>query len=53
GEPFHTTKPGGNGLGLMIVKRIMAAHEGSFAIDSTAGKGTVVTLELPLAGSGR
>ncbi|ASS67809.2 MULTISPECIES: ATP-binding protein [unclassified Paenibacillus] len=53
GEPFHTTKPGGNGLGLMIVKRIMAAHEGSFAIDSIAGEGTVVTLELPLAGSGR
>ena len=23
GEPFHTTKPDGNGLGIMIVHRIM------------------------------
>ncbi len=46
-EPYHTTKPTGNGLGLMIVQRIMREHGGQVGMESMAGKGTVVTLEFP------
>ena len=46
--PFYTTKPHGSGLGLLIVQRVMNAHGGSVRIESREGKGTVVTLELPI-----
>ena len=46
-EPYHTTKPGGNGLGLMIVQRIMREHGGQIGVESKAGVGTIVTLEFP------
>ena len=46
-EPYHTTKPGGTGLGLMIVRRIMRAHGGQVGIESKEGVGTVVTLQFP------
>jgi two-component system, sporulation sensor kinase E len=46
-QPYHTTKPGGHGLGLMIVQRIMRGHGGQAAIESKEGVGTVVTLEFP------
>lgn len=46
-EPYHTTKPGGTGLGLMIVQKIMRAHAGSVAVQSTPGRGTTVTLSFP------
>jgi signal transduction histidine kinase len=38
----------GAGLGLFIVKRILESVGGSVAIDSTVGKGTTVSLFLPL-----
>jgi two-component system, sporulation sensor kinase E len=46
-EPYHTTKPTGHGLGLMIVQRIMRAHGGQVGIESRAGTGTIVTLQFP------
>jgi len=46
-HPYHTTKPGGHGLGLMIVQRIMRAHGGQVGIESKEGVGTVVTLQFP------
>lgn len=46
-QPFHTTKKGGHGLGLMIVQRIMREHGGQIGIDSREGLGTVVTLQFP------
>ena len=46
-EPYHTTKKGGTGLGLMIVERIMRELGGQVGIDSKEGVGTVVTLEFP------
>ena len=46
-EPYHTTKPEGNGLGLMIVQRIMREHGGQVGVESKHGVGTVVTLEFP------
>jgi two-component system phosphate regulon sensor histidine kinase PhoR len=39
---------GGTGLGLSIVKHLMKAHQGSMEIDSTPGKGTVVSLKFPI-----
>jgi len=46
-QPYHTTKPGGHGLGLMIVQRIMREHGGRVGIESKEGVGTVVTLQFP------
>jgi PAS domain S-box-containing protein len=46
-QPYHTTKVGGHGLGLMIVQRIMREHGGQVGIESKEGVGTVVTLQLP------
>ncbi len=46
-EPYHTTKSGGHGLGLMIVQRIMREHGGQIGIESKEGVGTVVTLQFP------
>lgn len=39
---------GGTGLGLSIVKHLMKAHQGSMEIDSTPGKGAVVSLKFPI-----
>jgi two-component system phosphate regulon sensor histidine kinase PhoR len=39
---------GGTGLGLSIVKHLMKAHQGSMEIDSTPGKGTVVSLKFSI-----
>jgi PAS domain S-box-containing protein len=46
-EPYFTTKAAGNGLGLMIVHRIMQDHGGRVEIASEPGKGTSVILSLP------
>jgi len=46
-SPYHTTKTGGHGLGLMIVQRIMRDHGGHVGIESKEGVGTVVTLQFP------
>lgn len=48
-EPYHTTKAKGNGLGLMIVKRIVEAHGGQIEVASREGKGTRFRILLPLA----
>jgi signal transduction histidine kinase len=46
--PFGSHKPGGTGLGLLIVRRsIEEMHGGQLAIESTAGKGTQVIFVLP------
>ncbi len=46
-QPYHTTKVGGHGLGLMIVQRIMREHGGQIGIESKEGVGTLVTLQFP------
>ena len=47
-EPYHTNKPGGTGLGLMIVQRIVQEHGGEMAVASESGKGTTFTITLPV-----
>ncbi len=51
-EPLFTTKQTGSGLGLMIVYRIVRAHEGRIDVESEAGKGTKFRIWLPLPGRG-
>lgn len=48
-EPYHTTKAKGNGLGLMIVKKIVEAHGGQIEVASREGKGTRFRIQLPRA----
>jgi len=47
-EPFYTTRKGGSGLGLSIVKRIMHLHGGDIIIHSKVGIGTTVDLLFPI-----
>jgi len=48
-EPFYTTKEKGSGLGLMIVQRIIRAHDGRIDLESHVGRGTTFRVWLPLA----
>jgi two-component system, sporulation sensor kinase E len=47
-EPFYTTKKKGSGLGLMIVQRIIRAHNGRIELESHVGHGTIFRIWLPL-----
>lgn len=49
-DPFFTTKePGkGTGLGLFISYGIIQRHQGTLSVSSQAGKGTTLTVNLPL-----
>jgi hypothetical protein len=47
-EPFVTTRNVGVGLGLTIVKKIVERHGGRLEIDSLLGRGTTITMVLPL-----
>ena len=47
-EPFYTTKKKGTGLGLMIVQRIVRAHNGRIELESHVGRGTTFRIWLPL-----
>ncbi|HEY7958126.1 MAG TPA: ATP-binding protein [Polyangia bacterium] len=50
GEPFYTTKPPGRGmgLGLFLSRTLMERLGGRLRVESNAGRGTTVTLALPL-----
>jgi two-component system, sporulation sensor kinase E len=47
-DPFFTTKKQGTGLGLMIVQRIVRAHDGRLELESHVGRGTTFRVWLPL-----
>ncbi len=48
GFPLFTTKAKGMGFGLPISKRIIDTHGGKISIASTFGKGTCMTITLPI-----
>ena len=51
--PGGTSKAGfGTGFGLPTARRMIEAHGGSLVIDSKDGKGTVVTITMPIAPEG-
>ena len=45
-DDFHTTKPGGTGLGLSVVRRLVADIGGSLRVATEPGAGTRFTIEL-------
>ena len=47
-KPFYTTKKRGSGLGVSLIYEIIEAHNGKVEYTSEYGKGTKVTLELPI-----
>lgn len=48
-DPFFTTKHYGTGLGLTISRSIIDKHKGTIDIQSEPGKGTTVTVTLPVS----
>jgi two-component system nitrogen regulation sensor histidine kinase NtrY len=45
--PFFTTKAGGNGIGLALVREIVHAHQGRLSLSAREGGGASVTILLP------
>lgn len=50
-HPFVTTKRGGMGIGLTVVKKIVQEHGGSIQVESEPGYGTTFTILIPLEAS--
>ena len=48
-EPFFTTKPHGNGLGLSICRSLLWEVDGTLTIQSEPGNGTSVCVRVPQA----
>jgi len=48
-DPFFSTKEGGVGLGLSIAHRIIDQHHGKIEVESAPGKGTLLTVWLPIS----
>ncbi len=48
-EPFFTKKFAGRGLGLAAVLGIVRRHRGAIQVESEVGRGTTVTLLLPVS----
>jgi len=49
-DPFYSTKPGGLGIGLSIVRSIVRSHRGRVWMESAPGHGATVHVSLPVNG---
>jgi PAS domain S-box-containing protein len=52
-KPFYTSKQHGTGLGLVIVKKMLARMNCDIAITSVLDKGTVVDISMPEGSDGK
>ncbi len=48
-DPYFTTKPSGNGIGLATCYSLIKKHGGEITVRSEIGKGTTFSLFLPMA----
>ena len=46
-DPYFSTKSGAIGLGLATAHAIVAKHGGHISVESKAGNGTIITVDLP------
>jgi signal transduction histidine kinase len=46
-DPYFTTKRTGSGLGLAIAKNIVDGMGGTISLESRAGSGTEIRIDLP------
>jgi len=44
----HSRKYAGSGMGLAIVKQIISLHQGDIRVESELGRGTTITVTLPM-----
>jgi signal transduction histidine kinase len=47
-KPYFTTKEGGSGLGVAVARGLVEQHGGQIEFRSTTGKGTTVSIRLPM-----
>ena len=47
-EPYFSTRESGTGLGLAIARKVVEEHGGIIRLESSVGKGTRVSLRLPI-----
>lgn len=48
-DPFHTSKPGGLGLGLSICRSIIEAHGGRISLENNLDQGVTARFTLPVS----
>ena len=51
-EPYFTTRRAGTGLGLPIARNIIEGMGGTIRVESVAGSGTRIDIDLPVQQAG-